>query len=473
MFFLNKFFSSPEGNVQQMKMWEEVASKYQDILNREYRMLNLPSYSAMSEGNVYLYYVPVIINRQFVPQSYGVYSQYLNTAKTAGETGSKKDIIHFGDNDNMNDNCIKAVKEEPRMHYDQTIEDTGDSKGRFRTEYVSCKTESKQYNRVKSWPCSTETTVTTKAEKNTNGLNSCCGGHRKYMKNGGERENTSQNGRRKDEPFVKNADEGASEGYIRIFKGYTIEYHPLKRGKPQGCYVSELDVKRAEKIQDLKERLAEQEEELKKLKLQPSADDVCKKGDVDGCFQRKLMDNGKINDFQAQKPWKFLKEFPSTEIHYFPSGERKTSPRRKHARKQAVPRRIEEIPNIRNEKPVHINGEAKCSESEKKTKSTPFTPVLNEEKNCKDKKDKRVLREEKSTQKQAKSSKKARTGRKRRKTQQVSDKTGKKRSKVTWCKNTQDDDICIDENMCKARDPHDVTQDEFLSIFGLLRNGGQ
>ena len=458
--------------MQQMKMWEEVASKYQDILNREYRMLNLPSYSAMSEGNVCLYYVPVIINPQFVPQSYGVYSQYLNTPKTDGETGSKKDMVHFGDNDNMNDNCINTVKEEPRMHYDQLIEDTGDNKGRFRTEYVSCKTESKQYNGVKSWPCSTETTVMTKAEKNTNALNSCCGEHGKDMKNGGERENTSQNGRGEDEPFINNIDDGATEGCIRIFKGYTIEYHPLNRGKLQRCYVSELDIKRAEKIQDLKERLAEQEEELKKLKLKPSADDVSKKGNVYGCFQQKLMDNGKINDFQDQKPWKFLKEFPSTEIHYFPSGERKTSPRRKHARKQAVPRRIEEIPNIRNEKAVHIS-ETKCSEREKKTKSTPFLPVLNEEKNCKDKKDKRVLREEKSTQKQAKPSKKARTGRKRRKTQQVSGESKKKRSKVTWCKNTQDDDICIDENMCKARNPHDLTQDEFLSIFGLLRKGGQ
>lgn len=459
--------------MQQMKMWEEVASKYQDILNREYRMLNLPSYSAMSEGNVYLYYVPVIINPQFVPQSYGVYSQYLSTPKTAGETGSKKDMVHFGDNDNVNDNCINTVKEEPRMHYDQLIEDTGDNKGRFRTEYVSCKTESKQYNGVKSWPCSTETTVMTKAEKNTNALNSCCGGHGKDMKNGGERENTSQNGRGEDEPFINNIDDGATEGCIRIFKGYTIEYHPLNRGKLQRCYVSELDIKRAEKIQDLKERLAEQEEELKKLKLKPSADDVSKKGNVYGCFQQKLMDNGKINDFQDQKPWKFLKEFPSTEIHYFPSGERKTSPRRKHARKQAVPRRIEEIPNIRNEKAVHINSETKCSEREKKTTSTPFIPVLNEEKNCKDKKDQRVLREEKSTQKQAKPSKKARTGRKRRKTQQVSGESKKKRSKVTWCKNTQDDDICIDENMCKARNPHDLAQDEFLSIFGLLRKDRQ
>lgn len=493
--------SSSWSDEGQRKMWEDVASKYQEILHREYRMLNLPSYPVPG-GNVYLYYVPVIINSQHVPQDYRVYNDSFKKSNAADEThGNEENVIYISDDND--DDYIPTVKNEP-LDYDQPVENDSsfenhikveDNKERFPSENISCKKENKQCDSLKLLPCMEETLATIKVKKNSDDKNSCS-----------ERREDKQKNESKDDP-QKNYDEQnvkhlrkdqycsdnnveVREGHIRIIKGYTIEYHPLHCGNKvsQWCDLSKLDSpqdrKRAEKIQDLKKRLAEQEEELEKLKLQQSTEDVSGKKNANGIlFQQKFAENGIVSEFTVQKAWKFLKEFPSTQIHYFPSGERKTSPLRRSLRKQAVPRRVKTLANIADKKEtdtviknaqmeVNINGEIKCSLAKRKRKLSA-SPELKKENLSDDKIDKRVLLRNNSP-KRARPSKKVKVGRKNTKTRhvsQVSDQNLRKRSPTFFIKTRED--LTYIENVGKATTPQDITQEKFLSMFGLLRMRGQ
>ena len=480
------FISSPKSNEEHRHMWEEVALRYQQILHREYRMLNLPSYPVQG-GNVYLYYVPVVINPQLVSQNHSIYNECDSKSMAVDETSDKygRDVIYISDD--SDDSCGADVKEEP-LECAQTVERTSSFGNHIKVEgnnegffpgVISCERENNDYDNVPPPTRKNEALPTIKVKKESNDLKNSLFEYEQDTKVISGKKGHFNN--RYDNESVKHFSDNSievREDHIRIIKGYTIEYHPLhpvnavNRWHIPSELESQPDINKVEKIQDLKKRLANQEQELEKLRLQQSAvdDDVFRRRDTNGMFQRKCADHG---------TWKRLRDCPSTQIHYFPSGERKTSNPRRNTRKQTLPRRIDILSDINKEKDIHpdvnsseieipINGDVNCSVRKRKRNLTPF-PVLEKEKLTEVKGDKPVVYQHNSP-KGALPSKKVKGRRKRRKarhTSHVSDQNLEKRSQ-SWCNKTQTEPTCV-RNTSKATAPEDITQDEFLSIFGLLR----
>lgn len=456
----------------QRHMWEEVAQRYQQILHREYRMLNLPA-CPVQGGNFYLYYVPVIVHPGYLPQNSGVHIERNNVATAAQETRkNNEDVIYIDDSD---DDCVSGVKEEP-SELVQTVESSSGTRikveskeERLSCDMLSCKVEKNELYNATSPPKWEETTR--KADERFDYRNYCAE-HKQHTENTNDRTDGSSTSDDDENIQDKNCDDNniqVTEDFIRIFKGYTIEYHPLHRDNSvkQRPYApaSQQCSKRDEKIQDLKKRLAEHRVELEKLKFQQSVEgNGCANG-VSKQFTDKYF-NGEVNEFRkennkssftVQRARGLLKDCPSAQIHYFPSGERKTFLSRR--RKQTSPRRIDVLSNIKTERGAidvkiaqtekTVNGEVNDNWlAKRKRKLTPSPEIVKEKLN--------------EAAKRVQCSKKSKGQRKRKKAQHMSQSPSTNLQKGPV-------ELSFVANLGKATMPQDISQEEFLSVFGLLR----
>ena len=454
-------------------MWEEVAFKYQQILHREYRMLNLPTYP-VSSGSVYFYYVPVIINPQLVSHHDDINNACDSKPKVANErSGKNADVIYISDDND--DDSIANVKKEP-LEFEQTLEKYSFGnrikEESYNKRFYSCEMEKKQMSVTNTG----KNLVTVKMENEFDTYNPYIEfKHDAKIVSGEKRDNHNRNEKENEEQRTEAQHSSENkvevrEGHIRIIKGYTIEYHPLcsvatlSRWLSRSQMESQEDRKRVEKILDLKRRLAEQEDELEKLRWRHSVEhDVSMNGHAKGLLKQKCGENNHTRELTSNSVWKPIKDFPSTQIHYFPSGETKTSPARRNSRKQSFPRRIDAAFNTKTDKDIRpfiqnaqieekTNGGIHCTVSKRKRKLNP-SPELVRQKPIESNRVKPVF-QQKNSSKRGHSSKKAKVCRNRRKIRQVS----KHNLEVTCA-----------GNVCKALKPQDITQDEFLSIFGLAR----
>lgn len=454
-------------------MWEEVAFKYQQILHREYRMLNLPTYP-VSGGSVYFYYVPVIISPQLVSHHDDINNSCDSKLKAANESSGKNaDVIYISED--SDDDSIANVKKEP-LEFEKSLEKYSFGnrikEENYNKRFISCEMEKKQISVI-----NTEKNLVTVKLENEFDTNYPCTEFKQDTKivSGENRDNPNSREKENEEQpaeaqYSSENKVEVREGHIRIIKGYTIEYHPmpsvgtLNRWPSRSQMESQDDRKRVEKISDLKRRLAEQEEELEKLRWRHSAEhDVSMNGHAQGLLKQKCGENNHARELTSHSVWKPINDCPSTQIHYFPSGERKTSPARRNSRKQSFPRRIDAVSNTKTDKDIrpfiqniqieeNPNGEIHGTVSKRKRKLTP-SPELVREKPVESKRVKPIF-QQKNSSKRGHSSKKAKVCRSRRKIRQAS----KQNSEVTSA-----------GNVCKALEPQDITQDEFLSIFGLAR----
>lgn len=488
--------SSSESSQGQRQMWEEISLRYQQILHREYRMLNLPSYP-VEGGNFYLYYVPVIVNPGYVSQNSGVNSEYNKETTSAQETRENNDdVIYIEDSD---DDCVCPVKEEPskmvqavESFYDKNIQvDSKDEtfpreavqsshdknikveikKEIFPRETVLRKVKKNQRDNPASFPMWEETTR--KVNERFDYKNSFI----EHKQSNDRRDGSTSSD---DDDIIRDQVQDrycddknieVTEDFIRIFKGYTIEYHPLRRDNtvkqrfvlPRSHQCSERD----EKIQDLKKRVAEHKVELEKLKQSVEGNEGA------NGLSKQLTDkylNGKVSiennqcSFTGQRARKILKDCPSAQIHYFPSGERKTFlPRR---RKQTSPRRIDTLSNVKTGREASdvkiaqtetiVNGQVNNSLVKRKRKLTPSPEIVKEK-----------LSE---NTKRVQCSKKSKAQRKHKKAQNMSQSPSPKLKKgqQSWHSKTQVE-LSYAANLGKASLPEDISQEEFLSVFGLLR----
>ena len=495
-------YSSSASGQQQRQMWEEISLRYQEILHREFRMLNLPSYP-VEGGNLYLYYVPVIVNQGNVSQNSSVHSECsLETTSAKGTRENSDDVIYIEDSD---DDCVCVVKKEPcemvqavkSSYADKNVKVEGKEETLPREAIQSFHDKNiKAESREGVFP---RQTVLRQVEKNQSDDTASFSIWEETGKQVNEKydyrsffiqDKESNDGR--DGGSTSSDDDGSirdqvqdryrddktievTEDFIRIFKGYTIEYHPLRRdntGKqfvlPETPQCSERD----EKIQDLKKRLAEQKLELEKLKQSVEGN-----GYANGLSKQLTGKyfNGKASDFRIEnskcsftgdqtRAKEILKDCPSAQIHYFPSGERKTFlPRR---RKQKSPRRVDALPKVNTEMET---SNAKMHQTD---------PIINGQVNNSLAKGKRTLTasreivEEKVSEntKRVQCYKKSKVQRKRKKTQHMSQSPSRKLKKgqQSWHSKTQVQLNCV-AKLGKAILPEDISQEEFLSVFGLLR----
>ncbi|XP_029212270.2 uncharacterized protein LOC114976056 isoform X2 [Acropora millepora] len=436
--------SSPSRTDEHKHLWEEVAMRYQQILHREYRMLNLPSY-ARSEGNLYFYYVPVIINPILE-------HKHPSCDKKPGHetsTSKSEEVIHIPDDDD--DHCLTGVKKEQVK-----IEPKTENSCSFR-DYLAKKESPKVQDASSEMVKAVYgSTLQIKKEKDFGNENACIESEMK----------------RKSETFQQSANYSnewrleEKEGHIRIFKGYTIEYHPLMSdGLVRPSQVESHFDKRGIKV-----CMAEQEEELEKLGERPFTEE-----NFYGIVKRKKVTRDKC---PSQISWGRPRDYPSVEIHYFPSGERKTSPPRRNARKQALPRRI----CIRN-KTNPNEGSELCSFA----KLNKMDSTVNKKPNYLRSKRKRKLTLPSVFQQEIPLDRKTTNS-----VQSRSNKCGRRlvkgRKKIIKAtpvsrifgqnlRTTASQNNCMEEESetlnCKASMPQDLNQDEFLSICGLVRISGQ
>ena len=482
--------SSPRSGEENNGLWEEVSMRYQQILHREYRMLNLPSYPVPG-GNLYFYYVPVIINPQLVPENYDVYDACDSKPKTAIETSAKSDdIIYISDD--SEDDCITCVKKEP-IKFEETGEKCYSFGEHFKEEsqnsrVISCKVEKSQCNDITSASNKDKCLATVKMENDFDHSNSCVKlTQDTEMIKGEKREKLYHNARvehLRRSGYCSDNKVEVTEGHIRIIKGYTIEYHPLNSASMINRWYSpsEIESQQNRKIEDLKRRLVEQEVELAKLRMRQSVgQEVSICGDANGSIKQECLQNGEVGEFTSHREWKPIRGCPSTQVHYFPSGERKTSPPRRNSRKQTSPRRIDAHCNRKTKKDIgafiknvqmegNVNGDVNHdrSVSKRKRKSTP-SPDFQQQMPIENNRDKPVPGQNNSP-KRGQTCKKIKVQSKRRKRRYmispVSDQ--KLQGPQPRCGKTQAK-LSYTGNLCKAITPQDMTQDKFLSIFGLAR----
>jgi len=463
-------------------------------------MLNLPSYP-VEGGNFYLYYVPVIVNPGYMPQNSGVDNECnKETTSAKGTKENSDEVIYIADSD---DDCVYTVKEEPcetvqavKSSYEvknikveskeetypleaavQSFYDKSDKAERkeeiFPRQTVFRQMEKNQHDNPASFPEWEETTrkVNEKFDYRDSFI-------QHNQSNDGRDGSTSSDD---DDPIPDQLRDGycddknieVTEDFIRIFKGYTIEYHPLRRVNtvkqviPPG---SKPCNDRDEKIKDLKKRVAEQKVELEKLK-QTVEGNGCGTGLSKQSAVKYL--NGKVSAcraenskcaFTGQRAKEILKDCPSAQIHYFPSGERKTFlPRR---RKQQSPRRVDTLANVNtgmvagdvkmDQTDTIVNGQINNSLAKLKRKLTPSPEIVKEKLS--------------DSTKRVKCSKKSKVQRKRKNMQHKSQSPRRKvkKGQQSWHGKTQLDLSCA-ANLGKASIPEDISQEEFLSLFGLLR----
>ena len=485
--------SSPRNGEERNSMWEEVALKYQQILHREYRMLNLPSYPVPG-GNLYFYYVPVIINPQLVAENYDVQNACDSKRKAADDTSAKsEDIIYISDN--SEDDSITCVKKEP-IKFEETVEKSCSFGEHVKEEshngrLISCKVEKSQCNDRTSASNKEKYLTTVKMENDSDHRNPCVkfmqdtkitgGEKREILYDNGNVEHLKQSG------YCSDNNVEVRDGHIRIIKGYTIEYHPLHSASMinRSHSPSEMESQQDRKIQDLKKRLLEQEVELAKLRMRQSVEqDVSISLHANGSFKQECVQNGEKVEFTSHRAWKPIRGCPSTQVHYFPSGERKTSPPRRHSRKQTSPRRIDALFNTKTKKDIvafiknvqmegNINGDVNhdFSVSKRKRKLTP-SPELEQEMPVENNRDKPVACQNNS-HKRGQTCKKVKVQSKRRKRRHISQFSDQNlQGSQPQRGKTQANGSCT-ENLCKGTTPQDMTQDKFLSIFGLTRISGQ
>lgn len=485
-------YSSSASGQQQRQMWEEISLRYQEILHREFRMLNLPSYP-VEGGNLYLYYVPVIVNQGNVSQNSSVHSECsLETTSAKGTRENSDDVIYIEDSD---DDCVCVVKKEPcemvqavkSSYADKNVKVEGKEETLPREAIQSFHDKNiKAESREGVFPRQSDDTASFSIWEETGKQVNEKYDYRSFFiqdkesndgRDGGST-SSDDDGSIRDQVQDRYRDDKTievTEDFIRIFKGYTIEYHPLRRdntGKqfvlPETPQCSERD----EKIQDLKKRLAEQKLELEKLKQSVEGN-----GYANGLSKQLTGKyfNGKASDFRIEnskcsftgdqtRAKEILKDCPSAQIHYFPSGERKTFlPRR---RKQKSPRRVDALPKVNTEMET---SNAKMHQTD---------PIINGQVNNSLAKGKRTLTasreivEEKVSEntKRVQCYKKSKIQRKRKKTQHMSQSPSRKLKKgqQSWHSKTQVQLNCV-AKLGKAILPEDISQEEFLSVFGLLR----
>ena len=153
------------------------------------------------------------------------------------------------------------------------------------------------------------------------------------------------------------------------------------------------------------------------------------------------------------------KDCPSAQIHYFPSGERKTIFPRKNSRKQRSPRRIDSPFNVKIEKKADDVGTVP---TEIAIKNLVLKRKLNLPNG--------ILQEQSSDDKKAKRTKCSKKTKIRRKR-----KRGQRKSSTFKLKGTQSlndkaqEELSLVTNLDRACTPEDTNQEEFLSLFGLLK----
>lgn len=451
-------------------------------------MLNLPSYP-VEGGNLYLYYVPVIVNSGHEPQKSDVDSEC--NKETTSAKGTSEDIIYIEDSD---DDCVSTVKKEPgetvqaveSSYANKNIkadskEETYDSVQSFHHKNIKVESkeeyrhvEEKQPDNPASFPIWEGTTrqVNEKFDYRNSFIqyNQSNDGRHSYTSSDDDDAIRDQvQDRYYDEKNIE-----VTENFIRIFKGYTIEYHPPRRDnavKQALLHGSQQCSERDEKIQDLKKLVAKQKIELEKLKQSVEgngwANGLSKQLTgkyLDGKVSEYPIENSKCS-FAGHRAREILKDCPSAQIHYFPSGERKTFlPRR---RKQRSPRRVDTHSNVKtatktsdvkmDQTDAIVNRPVISSLAKGKRKLTPSPEIVNEK-----------LSE---SNKRVQSSKKSKVQRKRKKKQHKSQSPSPKfkKGQRSWHGNTQMD-LSYAANLSKASLPEDVSQEEFLSVFGLSRN---
>ena len=456
-------------------------------------MLNLPSYP-VERGNFYLYYVPVIVNSGYVPQKSDGDSEC--NKETTSAKGTSDDIIYIEDSD---DDCVCTVKKEPCETVQAVESCYADKNIKADSKAVAYPHESVQSFHHKNIKVESKEeifpsqTVLRNVEKNQHDNpasfpiwdgTSRQVNERFDYRNSFIQHNQSNDGRPgstssddddaiRDQVQDRYCDDNnieVTENFIRIFKGYTIEYHPLRRDNvaKQVSPGSQQCSEREEKIQDLRKLLAKQKVELEKLKQSVEgngcADGISKQltgkyfnGKVSECPIEKCSSTG-------QRAREILKDCPSAQIHYFPSGERKTFlPRR---RKQKLPRRVDTLSNVNTatttsdvkmgQTDAIVNGPVNNSLAKGKRKLPPSPEIVKEN-----------LSE---STKRVQCSKQSKVQRKRKKKQHMSQSSCPKLKKGqrSWHGKTQMG-LSYAANLSKASLPEDISQEEFLSVFGLLR----
>ncbi|XP_068718505.1 uncharacterized protein [Montipora capricornis] len=452
---------SPWGTAEEHKhLWEEVAMRYQEILHREYKMLNLPSYT-VSGGNLYLYYVPVIINPGIGEAHSSADNEYTLADRQRSSGSNSKEIIYVSDDDGVS----KIKKEQVKI--EQKLENCCSFQNHSKKE--SPKVQDVFSERVNS-DCADisyasymyEDRVHFKTEKDFGKTNHCI----EFEQNIKDIEQERHSNCYDDERLEKR------EGHLRIFKGYTIEYHPL-RSADKLSLETEKDKKRVEKIEDLKKRLAEQEKELEKLRARPVLEqNVSTKDRVNGILEKKKAT-------ENHTFWKRIRDYPSVQIHYFPSGERRESPQRTHLRKQTSPRQIRTLSSAKLIDDNDFRSFAKSAKMEetvngnhpvsKGKRKLNHSPEIHQERPIK-KRIGPVHRQRRSTKcgKRSKRLKRRRNHRKEKSILRISSQDPQTASETRFMEKVNKS-LFISGNTCKANVPQDLNQDEFLATFGLAR----
>ena len=459
-------------------------------------MLNLPS-CPVEGGNFYVYYVPVIVNPGNVPQNSDCNN--IETTSAKGTRENSDDVIYIEDSD---DDCICTVKKEPCEMVQAVKSSCADNNIK-----VDSKEETFPREAVKSFHDKNikveskeeivpRQTVLRQVEKNQRDdtasflvwedtgrqVNEKLDYRNIFIQH--KQSNDGRDGSLSSDDddtmrdqvqniYCDDKNIEVTEDFIRIFKGYTIEYHPLRRDNTVKQFVppgSQQCSERDEKIQDLKKRLAEQKVELEKLK-QSVEGDWCANGlskQLTGKYLNEEVSECRIANskcsFTGQRARETLKDCPSAQIHYFPSGERKTFLSRR--RKQKSPRRLDSLSNVNTgmetthvkmgQTDTIINGQVNNSLAKGKRRLTPSPEIVKEK-----------LSE---NTKRLQCSKKPKVQRKRKKTRHTSQSPSRKLKKgqQSWHSKTQVQASCT-ANLGKASLPEDMSQEEFLSVFGLLR----
>ncbi|XP_022796438.1 uncharacterized protein LOC111334887 [Stylophora pistillata] len=452
--------SASGGTQQQRRVWQEVALRYQQILHREYRMMNLPSYPVQG-GNVYLYYVPVMVDHGSATQTPSFNSEHRSTEAAARESRKEKDdIIYIHDSDDEIHSDVKEELSELVKSCSFRKPARAESPREATSPIFEKKNQVEKYSLIKL----EDPVLKPKERVNQSEYNHLS--------------ESSSDGRDDPKTIMDNQNseyydeyDQVTEDHIRIFKGYTIEYHPVYRDKlmkdQKNSRRSEQYTERDEKILDLKKRLAEHTIELEKLKQQQSVKEgVPSNGRLDGIYQQNNKDrstDGEIIEYSKssgdQEERVCPKDCPSTQIHYFPSGERKTTLQRKNCRKQTSPRRIDSPFNVNTKEKAGDVGAVPTESAVKnfvlKRKFNLPSGVLQEQ-SSDDKKNKRTQ-----------CSKKTKIRRKRKRGQRMS--SSSKLKGIRSMNDKGQEELGPVTNLDRACAPEDISQEEFLSLFGLLK----
>ena len=262
-------YSASLNDEENARLWQEVALRYQQILCKEYKMLNLPIYPLQS-GGMYLYYVPVVINGESTQQNSGIdHKQHRDAYRNFKEVvGGKDGIGESRMGEEQFKGKIQPVERVSLYARRGSLNNKSEEIGYDLDFHHSIRNDSHSPSINTEQNLSTaEKLVYEKTEEghNTEQLEKLSA----KIKSEGKDGDLSTN-----EHFLDSIEE-PNERFIRVFKGFTIEYHPMTHDfttntTADAFQSGEKEVKR----NDLRNSLTTQEEELRRLKLQHLMRDV-------------------------------------------------------------------------------------------------------------------------------------------------------------------------------------------------------